>query len=48
MSFEDNLRNVKAKLDFITLKVQLDTIMNILEQKRNVNAHNFNHVIYDL
>ena len=32
VSFEDSLRCLKAKLDFITLKVQLDTITNMLEQ----------------
>ena len=44
ISFEDSLRSLKDKLDYIMLKVQLDTIM----QKRNVNAFNSNHIIYDL
>ena len=48
MSFENGLRNLKVKLDFVTLKVQLDTILHILEWKRNVNTFNYNHVICDL
>ena len=40
MSFENGFRNLKAKLDYIMLKVQLDTITHILKQKRNVNAFN--------
>ena len=38
ISFEDGLRSLKIKLHVITLKVQLDTITNMLEQKRNVNT----------
>ena len=48
MSFEDYFRSLKAKLDFITLKVQLDTITHMLEQKRNVNAFNSYHMICNL
>ena len=48
MSFEDRLRSLKPKFDYIMLKTQLDTIMHILEQKKNVNAFNSNHVIYNL
>ena len=40
ISFEDSLRSLKDKLDYIMLKVQLDTITHILKQKRNVNAFN--------
>ena len=48
MLFEGGLRSLKAKLDVITLKVQLDTIMHEIEQKRNVNTFNYNHMICDL
>ena len=48
MSFEDGLRSLKTKCDVITLKVQLNTITNMLEQKRNANAVNSYHVICDL
>ena len=48
ISFENGLKSIKAKLDVITLKIQLDTITNMLEQKRNDNAFNSYHVIYDL
>ena len=48
MSFEDGLRRLKAKLDVITVKVQLDTIMYEIEQKRNINAFNSNHMICNL
>ena len=48
MLFEGALRSLKAKLDVITLKVQLDTIMHGTEQKRDVNAFNPNHIICDL
>ena len=47
-SSKDGLRRLKAKLDVITLKVQLDTIMHDIEQKRNVNVFNSNHMICDL
>ena len=48
MLFDDGLRCLKAKCDFITLKVQLNTITNMLEQKRNFNAFNSYHEICDL
>ena len=48
MSFDNSLRCLKAKFDYITLKVQLDTVTNMVEQKQNVNTFNFNYVICDL
>ena len=33
MSFENGIRSTKVKLDYKTLKVQLDTIIHIIEQK---------------
>ena len=38
MSLEDSLRCLKAKLHVTMLKVKLDTITNMLEQKRNANV----------
>ena len=37
MSFEDGLKCLRAKLDVITLQIQMDTIMHEIEQTRNVN-----------
>ena len=34
MPFRNDLRNLKVKLDYITLKVQLDIIMHILDKKK--------------
>ena len=48
MSFENGLKSLKAKLDVITLKILLDTITHMLEQKRNANVFNSYHVICDL
>ena len=48
MSFENSLTNLKAKCDFIALKVQLDDTTNMFEQKRNANVFNSNHIICDL
>ena len=48
MSFADGLRSLKAKLDIITLQIQMDTIMHEIEQRRNANIFNSYHIICDL
>lgn len=48
MSFDDCTRNINAKLDYVTLNVQMDTITNLFEQKGNANAFNSNYVVCDL
>ena len=48
MLFENDIRGWNVKLYFIMLKVQLNTIRHMLEQKRNVNAFNSYHVICEL
>ena len=48
MSFENSLKSLKAKFDFITSKVQLDTIMHEIEESKNINVFNSNNMICDL
>ena len=44
ISFENCVQISNAKLDHLMLHAKLDDLMHLIEQKRNVNAFNSNHL----
>ena len=48
MSFNDGLRSLNAKFDYIILSVKLNNLIHLIEQYRSVDVLNSNHLVCDL